>query len=236
MFRLYGCFRSVSMMGLMLAAGGSGAPLRAYSDEIRPQGSNAYQMVTGDDSEEDRKRWDKLYNTRAYVFGKEPAPFLRDHIELLPVGRALDIAMGEGRNAVYLAKKGFQVDGVDISEVALQKSRRLARENQVTVNTINADLNHYAIKPESYLVIVNIDYLQRSLIPQIKRGLKKGGVVVYENLTVEQLKNAKGQQMRRDYLLEKGELRRVFSDFEILVYREANDGKEARASLIARKP
>jgi GMP synthase (glutamine-hydrolysing) B subunit len=75
-----------------------------------------------------------------------------------------------------------------------------------------ADLNHYTIRPESYDVIVNINYLQRSLIPQIKRGLKKGGVVVYENWTVEQLKNTLEQHLRRDYLLEKGELRELFKD------------------------
>lgn len=237
MSNVYGCLFGVSIAVISGSAGWNPAvPASAFADEVSPQGSNAYQIVTGDDSEDDRRRWDKLYNTRNYVFGKEPASFLRDHIDRLPVGRALDIAMGEGRNAVYLAKKGFQVDGVDISEVALQKARRLARENQVSINTINADLNTYAIRPDSYLVIVNIDYLQRSLIAQIKRGLKKGGLVVYENYTVEQLKNAQGQQMRRDYLLEKGELRQLFKDFEILVYRETNDGKDARASLIARKP
>ena len=204
--------------------------------ETRPKGTNAYQMVTGDDSEEDRGRWDQLYKTQAYVFGKEPAEFLRQHVELLPPGRALDIAMGEGRNAVYLAKKGFNVDGVDISEVGMAKARRLARENNVTIRTINADLNTYQIRPETYEVIVNIDYLQRSLIPQIKRGLKKGGVVVFENQSTEQLKNPGGQGIRRDYLLEIGELKALFREFEILVYRETNDGKDARVRMIARKP
>lgn len=211
------------------------APWFALADDIQAKGVNAYQILTGDDSEDDRQRWDSLYNTTTYVFGKEPAAFLREHISKLTVGRALDIAMGEGRNAVYLAKKGFSVDGVDISEVALRKARRLARENRVSINTIVADLNSYVIKPESYDLIVNIDFLSRQTIPAIKRGVKKGGIVVYSNLTVEQLYNARGQQIRRDYLLGKGELRNLFRDFEILVYEENNDGKEARASLIARR-
>ncbi|MCM2279332.1 MAG: methyltransferase domain-containing protein [Oligoflexia bacterium] len=208
----------------------------ARADELNPKGSNAYQVVTGDDSEDDRRRWDTLFNTRTYIFGKEPAAFLSENIQLLRVGKALDIAMGEGRNAVYLAKKGFSVEGVDISEVALQKARRLARENRVSIATISADLGSYQIKPDAYQLILNIDYLQRSLIPQIKRGLKRGGIVVFDTYTVDHLKNAKGAQMRRDYLLERGELRQHFQDFEILLYREMNDGKEARASLIARKP
>ncbi len=210
---------------------------RVSSDqELRPRGANAYQMVTGDDAEDDRRQWDAIFNTRAYVFGKEPAPFLRDNIGLLPVGRVLDIAMSEGRNAVYLAKKGFYVEGVDISEMAIRKAKLLARENHVTINTINADLNHYQIKPATYEVIVNIFYLQRSLIPQIKAGLKKGGVVVFESHTVDQLNNTVGQSLRRDQLLAKGELRELFKDFEILIYRETNDGKDAVASLLARKP
>lgn len=193
-------------------------------------------MVTGDDSEEDRGHWDKMYNTRAYIYGKEPAVFLRDNIARLPVGRALDIAMGEGRNAVYMAKKGFRAIGVDYSEVAIRKAKLLARENHVSIETINADLTNYQIKPEHYDVIVNINYHQKSLIPGIKKGLKNGGVVVYESYTVDQLQNALGQHLRRDYLLKPGELKELFKEFEILVYRETNNGKEAVASLIARKP
>lgn len=211
-------------------------PGKLIAGEIRPHGLNVYQMVTGDDTEEDRDRWDTIFRTDKYVYGKEPAAFVRDNVNLMPIGRALDIAMSEGRNGVFLAKKGFSVDGVDYSEVAIQKAKRLARENHVSINTINADLNHYVIKPDTYTVILNIDYLQRSLIAQIKRGLKRHGVVVFENETVEQLKNPGGQNIPRDYLLGKGELRELFKDFEILVYRETNDGKEAKASLVARKP
>ena len=204
-------------------------------DPIKPQGKNVYQLVTGDDSEEDRTRWDALFNTRTYVYGKEAAEFLKDHIHLIPVGLALDIAMGEGRNAVYLAKKGFRVNGVDISEVALRKARRLAKEQNVSINTINADLNQYVIQPNTYDLIVNINYLQRNLISQIKRGLKKGGYVVFENNTVDQLKNPAGQSLSKDWLLEKGELREMFKDFKIIQYSETNDGKQAVASLLAQK-
>ncbi len=218
-----------------------------WADEIQPKGTNAYQIVTGDDSEGDRRHWDKLFNTRAYIYGKEPSPFLKDHISLLlrtPSSQpflmrnrhAADIAMGEGRNAVFLAKMGFSVDGVDISEVALRKAKHLAHENGVTLNTVIADLNHYKLKPEFYHVIVNIDYLQRNLIPQIKRGLKKQGIVIYENYTLDQLNNVGGQYLSRDSLLNKGELKELFKDFQILVYRESNDGTNAKASIIARKP
>lgn len=195
-----------------------------------------YQFVTGDNSEGERTRWDAVFNTGHYVYGKEPAEFIKKNIHRFKPGRALDIAMGEGRNAVYLAKKGFQVDGVDYSEVALRKARLLAKEHNVSIHTINQDLSKYRIQPGYYDLIVNINYLQRSLYRQIKNGLKPGGILVFENWTTDQLKNKNAQSLPKEYLLERGELKRVFSDFEIIVYHEQNDGKNAVASLIARKP
>jgi SAM-dependent methyltransferase len=214
----------------------SKSPQIASADELKPLGFNTYQLVTGDDTDGDRRHWDRVYNTGKYIYGKTPATFLQENIALLPLGTALDIAMGEGRNSVYLAKKGFYVDGVDISSVAIRKAKLLARENHTTIHATTADLQGYTIRPESYEVILNIDFLLRSLVPEIKRGLKHGGVVVFENATVDQLSIPGSDQVRRDYLLERGELREMFQDFQILVYRETNDGKTAKASLIARKP
>lgn len=223
-------------MVLSIGVAASTLPRVLLASVFAPKGSNDYQKVTGESSEDDRSRWDALFDSNSYMFGREPALILKENIGLLPIGRALDIAMGEGRNAIFLAKKGYQVDGVDISTSALRKAARLANENNVMVNLINADLDGYKIQPESYDVILNINYLNRGLIPQIKLGLKKGGIVVFENLTVEHAKNPLGKGVSRDYLLELGELRRLFKDFEILVDLETNDGKEASASLIARKP
>ena len=229
------CIRSIlTVILLSLPACQCGAS----KTETVSKGTNSYQNVTGDDVEQDRAHWDQYYakSEGTYVFGKEPAKILIENVDILPIGRVLDIAMGEGRNAVYLAKKGFIVDGVDISETALRKARRMARENRVNVNFYNADLNHYTIPNEKYEVILNIDYLQRTLIPQIKRGLKRGGVVVFENLTLDQLSNPGSEGLRRDFLLKKGELKEAFADFKVLFYEEKNDGKEAKARLVAMKP
>lgn len=75
----------------------------------------------------DKVLWEKRYETEAYILGKEPVEFLKEHIGLLPRGKALDLAMGEGRNAVFLAKHGFEVDGCDISEHAVKKSQEAGR-------------------------------------------------------------------------------------------------------------
>jgi len=192
--------------------------------------------LTGDsDFGDERTAWDRTYSRRDYVFGKDPSAFLVAHVDQLPKGRVLDIATGEGRNAVYLAKKGFRVEGVDISSVGLRKAKKLAAENGVSVQTTNADLNKYPIKPNTYTAILNFYYLQRNIIPQIKAGLKKGGVVMFETHLAAQLKNPGGRSYDKDFLLEPGELKKAFSEFEILLYTEKNDGKNAVASLIARK-
>jgi len=119
--------------------------------------------------------------------GFEPAQFLVDNIALLPKGRALDVAMGDGQNAIYLAKMGFEVEGVDISPEAVSSALELARKSGVNLRAQVADLeNNYHIEKGAYEVIICFNYLQRSLIPQIKDGLRKGGMVVYETFIVDQ--------------------------------------------------
>lgn len=205
-------------------------------DESRRSRADRLMHITGDSEfSDDRTAWDKTYNRKDYVYGKEPAIFLAKHVDRLPKGPALDIAMGEGRNAVFLAKKGFQVEGVDISAVGIRKAQKLAAENGVKIKAVNADLNKYKIAPNSYKVILNFYYLQRSLFPQIVAGLKKGGVLMFETNTTEQLKNPGGKNSEREFLLEPGELKKAFAELEILYYAETNDGENAVASLIARK-
>ncbi len=184
------------------------------SDEIvsRQSSANAYQLITGNDVEDERRRWDKLYRKQGYVMGTEPLAFLRENAELLPRGggRALVIPMEEGRNAVFVAKHRFDVDGVDYSDVALQKAKKLAWKNRVTVQAINADLNFYQIEEDQYDLIIDLELHRDRLIPEIKAGLKRGGMVFYEGYTIDQIANARGKTLRRDYLLERGELREAF--------------------------
>jgi tellurite methyltransferase len=232
----------VFSLALRLIAGGfafAASPTSTQTtteEESRKSRTARLMAITGDSEfADDRGAWDKTYNRKDYVYGKEPDPFLLKEVDKLPKGRALDIAAGEGRHAVYLAKKGFQSEAVDISSVGLRKAQKLAAENGVKIKTINADLNKFKIQPNSYTVIMNFYYLQRSLYPQIIAGLKKGGVVVFVSNTTDQLKLPSGKDFEREYLLEPGELTRAFSELEVLTYSETNDGKNAVAHLIARK-
>jgi tellurite methyltransferase len=172
-----------------------------------------------------------------HFYGKtfEPAKFLQDNIMRLPRGRALDVAMGKGSNAVFLARMGYEVEGVDISSEAVSHAREKARRAGVTIKAEVADLEGgYVIKKNAYDVIICFRYLQRSLIPQMKNGLRKGGMVVYETFTIEQTRF--GRPRNPDYLLKHNELLDMFRDFRCLHYWEGIlEDCAALAQIIAKK-
>jgi len=104
----------------------------------------------------------------SHVHDGDPARFLVENIGIIPRGRVLDVAMGSGRNAVYLAKMGFTVYGVDISPDNISNALLLARKADVTIYPEVGDLEKdYRILADYYDVIICINYLQRSLFPQI---------------------------------------------------------------------
>ena len=189
-------------------------------------------------SEDDRKKWNKRYDAMEYIYGKEPIKFLKENVSLLTKGKALVLAMGEGRNAVFLARNGFDVDCCDISEKAVEKCEALAWESGVTLNAFTADLEEYKIPADKYDLITCFYYTQRDLIPQIKEGLRDGGMVMFETYTIDQLKYGDGASGPKnpDYLLKHNELRNFFRDFHILYYREGEVAEnKSVASLIAQK-
>ncbi|MCR4290065.1 MAG: methyltransferase domain-containing protein [Candidatus Scalindua sp.] len=189
-------------------------------------------------SDDDKNRWNNRYNTGEYLYGKEPLKFLKEKLEILVRGKALVLAMGEGRNAVFLAGNGFDVDGCDISEKAIEKTKLFARESGVTLNAFVADLEEYKIPVNTYDLITCFYYTQRSLIPPIKEGLKKGGMVMFETYSIDQLKYGKDAPGPKNpaYLLKHNELLNSFRDFRILYYREGEIAEnKSVVSLIAQK-
>jgi tellurite methyltransferase len=165
----------------------------------------------------------------------EPAQFLVDNIGLLPIGRVLDLAMGNGRNAIYLAKAGFDVEGVDISPEAVSTALESAERDGVMIKARVVDLEKvFHIKENAYDVIICFNYLQRSLIPEMKKGLRRGGMVVYETFIVDQAQF--GKPKNPDYLLKRNELLKMFSELRCLRYREGIfEGPRAIASIVAQK-
>jgi len=188
----------------------------------------------------DRVAWDARYREPGLRHGGEPAAFLRQNLHRLKPGRALDVAMGEGQNAVFLAEHGFQVVGVDFSEIAVRKAQQLARARGVCLDLCVADLERWWLPTAAFDLVINFRYLQRSLVPMIQAALRPGGFVVFQTHTLDQLAFENGPR-NPAHLLKRNELRELFGDFQILVYdegvRECEPGKlMAMASLVARKP
>lgn len=162
--------------------------------------------------------WDVKYASGEYISAKGPNKLLSELLHILPKGKALDIACGEGRNAIFLAKNGYSVDAIDISGTAIERGRKASEKNNVKINFIQADLESYRIPSETYDLIVNFNYLQRTLVPEIKKGLNKGGVVIFETYTLEQ--QAIGTPKNPDFLLKPNELLKLFKGMHIFFYRE----------------
>ncbi len=183
-----------------------------------------------------------LENNGSHSQGLAPSSFLVDNFQLLPRGLALDVAMGEGRNAIYLATRGFDVDGVDADPRKVARARTASRKLGAPIRAIvgNVEDGTYILPIESYDLIIVFNFLHRPLFLDIKDGVIPGGVVVYQTYTVDQARH--GKPTNPDYLLQHGELKEQFKDWEILSYREldgpARHGKPDRAiaGIVARKP
>ena len=184
------------------------------------------------------KGWDERYR-EGRGMPEEPSELLVESRALLPPGgRALDIAMGSGRNALYLASLGFQVTGVDVSAVGVALCREKAARLRLAVEAIVADLEDYRLPADTYDLIINFHYLQRSLAGPIVQALKRGGMLIFESFTIDQLQYSYGPKDPA-FLLRPGELRDMFPELETLLHFEgvvAGDrGPKAVARLIGRK-
>lgn len=183
------------------------------------------------------RRWDERY--RRGEEPETPAELLLEQASLLPRGgRALDVAMGSGRNALYLASLGFQVTGIDISPLAVERCRQQAEALGLAVTAVVADLERYPLPQEEYDLVVHFYYLQRSLAGPLVAALRPGGVLVFETYTLEQQRFGYGPK-EPQHMLRPGELPQLFPALDILFYREGvvpgDKGPKAIASLIGRK-
>ncbi len=117
----------------------------------------------------DARSWDDRYRTAEFVWKTDPNRFLPPEVAVLQPGRALDLACGEGRNAVWLATQGWNATGVDYSQVGLDKAAQLAESNHVTATWVCADVTEW--EPESLYDLVVVFYLQ---LPETERRIAFG--------------------------------------------------------------
>jgi len=180
----------------------------------------------------DKERWNHRHVDRP--ISTTVADIVERFIAIANIGKALDIAAGIGRNTHYLAEKGFVVDAVDYSDVALSKIKDIA-----TINKIEADLDTYSFNVNSYDLIVNCNYLDRRHFPLIKEALVEGGVLIFETF-IKTEGEGYHQPSNLDFVLRTNELLHAFIGLDIVYYEEKNDvnnlGEKVRiASMVARK-
>lgn len=187
--------------------------------------------------ESDRQRWNERYRGEGCLMGERPTAFLVESLPLIvsrtPGRRALDLACGEGRNSIFLARNGFSVTGVDISEEALAKAERRAAAEGVAVEWIAADLEGVVI-PGRFDLILNINFLLRDLFGASVTALSPGGLLLAETIMA-----GAGAPVPHNplYLLQPGELARLFAPYpgSILLSEELPDAATPTARLIFRK-
>jgi len=175
---------------------------------------------------QDRQKWNKKYQSQNYP--AEPAAIVEQYVELAAGKNALDIAAGNGRNALFLARQGFVVDAVDIADTGLAQFGGKHRG----INPICADLDDFDIPANRYDLIVNIKYLNRRLLPYIREGLAPGGVLIFETF-LDSPNPTKNQPVCREYLLRENELLDAFLSLKIVCYKEVKNENDAEAEWLA---
>lgn len=196
--------------------------------------------------------WNQRYSSDEYIFGTEANHFLQSAASHLKPGmRALVIADGEGRNGVWLAKQGLNVDAFDISDVAIEKAKKLAKTNEVNVSFHVADCESWDWQAENYDAVIAIfiqfaDPVTRAaLFANIVKSMKPGGVLIVQGYTPKQLDYKTGGPPLIDHLYTEDLLRDAFKTlhFEQLVSYEKflkegsqHYGMSALVGFIASKP
>lgn len=197
--------------------------------------------------------WSDKYRAsgEAYLFGTAPNRFLESQSALLVPGqRALSIADGEGRNAVWLAQQGLDVTATELSPVALDRAATLAAERGVSVDFALADALCWTYPEQAFDLVVGI-FIQfaspderRVLFENIKHTLRPGGRLVLQGYTPKQLDYRTGGPSAVENLYTEALLRDAFEDFDIELLTEYEDvlneglahrGQSALIGMVARK-
>lgn len=196
------------------------------------------------------KTWDEVYDKKNYHYGESPNRFLEDNFSKIKSGgKVLCLGSGEGRNAVFLAKKGYLVTAVDYSKVGIRKTELLAEKNGVKLKTVLDDLKNYIPEKEKYDAVISIflhlpPEIRTPLSKKIISALRPEGIFIAEYYHLDQLKNNTGGPKNKEMLLSCEIISEIFQglDFEILekknktvIEGEGHTGKCTVVDVIARK-
>jgi SAM-dependent methyltransferase len=191
-----------------------------------------------------RERWNERFAAPGGAPAQDaPSQWLLDNEDLLrsvavPGRRALDVAAGNGRNALLLASLGFAVDALDISDVAIEQLRATARERNLPIHGRLCDLEDERLPDGTYDVVVTMNYLQRDLFAALEAAVAPGGLLVFETFGPGHLDEL-GASTNPAFVLGPGELPDAFGELEVVRYEEGVVERSGRpkgvASLVARR-
>jgi SAM-dependent methyltransferase len=181
----------------------------------------------------DREHWDARYREAAHS-GGPPPEWLAAHARHWPArGRALDVAAGRGRIALWLAARGLRVLAADVSPVGLEQAGEAARSAGLPLDTLVIDLEREPLPAGPFDVITCFHYLQRDLFPELAARLAPGGCLCVEIATTGNLE--RHAQPSRRFLLEPGELARLCAPLELLHSEEGWFDDRCVARAVARR-
>ena len=131
-------------------------------------------------SRSDREKWDERYRAGAFAGRMHASALLKDWVDRLPPGRALDLACGAGRNSIFLAHRGYEVTGIDISAAGLERARLSAAKDALNIVWIQHDLDKDLRFPFEFQVVCLFRYMNRDLIRRIPALLAPEGILLVE--------------------------------------------------------
>ena len=195
--------------------------------------------------------WNRRFGEEAFLFGTAPNAWLREHAEAWRPGqRVLCVADGEGRNSVWLARRGMHVDAFDIAEAGVAKARRLAAQSGVAVNFVVSDCDNYPWPQDAYdgVAAIFVQFadpaMRERLFSHMKRCLKPGGTLVLQGYSPRQLEYKTGGPPHVSHMYTESLMRGAFADLELVVLREydaelaegsGHCGRSALIGLVARR-
>jgi SAM-dependent methyltransferase len=190
-------------------------------------------------SDADRTKWDERYRSGAYGTRRNPSAILLEWIDRVPPGRALDVACGSGRNALFLARHGFGVDAVDISAAALSVGRDAASAAGLEVHWIEHDLDNPIVLEPGYALVLAVRFVNLPRIRELAGYLAPGGLLICEEHLISDAEVIGPSNPA--YRLRPGELREVAAGLRLRHYAEGlfedPDGRPAAlARLVAERP
>jgi SAM-dependent methyltransferase len=187
-----------------------------------------------------RERWNERRRRDGFEpFPERPSEWLVEHRELLSGhGRALDVACGDGRDALLLARLGYDVDAVDVSDIAIDALRAAADQHALPIHPRVVALEREPLPGNEYDAVVCFNYLQRDLFWRLEHALRPDGLLIFETFGRAHIDEL-GKDFNPAYVLSRNELLHAFPGLHVVHYREGvaqrSGAPRGVASIVAQR-